>query len=542
LTDIVATSVSAEVLIVGAGPVGLIAAHELARRRVPIRLIDKRDGPSDTARAFSLHARSMEMFEHIGVAHRLEEVSLVCPGNIYHFPQMDDADTPRTDFRSLPSRYASYYKLNQNDFEQVLREHLLGSYNIAPEYGREFVSLNNQTDHVAVGIRRDGIEGVEEVCYPWVIGCDGAHSNVRTLAQIPYPGERVGVMAMMDVELKNVQFDDTWVNYFIGENVFMLATKLPGPHWRVYLSDAGAMTQTDNPRQAFQTVADDLGVAATIEEPHWSSQWEVFDNVADTYRRGRVLICGDASHVHSPAGGQGMNGCMQDAFNLGWKLAAVFGHRAPESILDSYEAERKPIGRQITAGAKATHDIIMAFGRRIEDRIAITRDSEWQQRMVELISGISHNYRDSISIPGGLTEVIGPVAGERAPDAELCSEPSKRLFDILRHCGFTLLLVPASGSTNDLDSARHVTRTIAKLFGSNVRTVLIADQQSEGFDSDHWIADNSRGFANAYGIRSDDGRAILIRPDMYVGVHCRLDEADLLSEYLQQWLIPARTH
>jgi NADPH-dependent dioxygenase len=540
LENTVAADVRPEILIVGAGPVGLISALELARRNVPIRLIERRRAPSSTARAFSLHARTMEMFEHIGIAHRLEEVSLMCPGNVYHFPGtgMADEDKPRTDFRVLSSRYAFYCKLNQNDFEQVLREHLLASYGIVPEYGRELDDLNNRPDHVEVQIRHAEDERIEIAHYSWVIGADGSRSKVRTLSEIPFPGDRVGVMSMMDVELDDVSFDDSWVNYFIGEKVFMLVTKLPGAYWRVYLSDAGAMTNRSDPQRSFQAVADDLGIGVKIRPPHWCSHWDVFDNVAQTYRKGRVLICGDASHVHSPAGGQGMNGCMQDAFNLGWKLAAVYGGAAPESVLDSYETERKPIGKQITAGAKATHDILMAFGRNIEDRVTITRQPEWQRTAVELISGISHNYRDTVKVPGELTTMSGPQAGERAPDAELCGEPRRRVFDVLRHCDFTLLLVPAAGSSADMRTASEVAESMTASYGPKVRSVLIADEQAAGFDSDHWFADRTGDFTKSYGIPSGAGRAVLIRPDMYVAAHCGLDEAHGLVGYLRQWLLP----
>lgn len=524
------------VLIVGAGPVGLILAHELARRGIPLRLIERRPGPSHTTRAFTLHARSMEMFEHIGLAHRLEQVSLPCPGNVYHFRGVPTEQAPRTDFRNLPTRYPFYYKLNQNDFEQVLREHLLAHHGIAPEYGTELVDLEAHDERVRVTIKNGKTEKTEASEYPWVIGADGSRSRVRQVAGIDFPGERVGVMAMMDVEIEGFPHDDSWVNYIVDQNLFMLVTKLPGRFWRVYLSDVGAMTKADNPQASFQEVSDRLGIGMKLEKPHWASQWDILNNIAETYRRGRILLCGDASHVHSPAGGQGMNGSMQDAFNLGWKLASVYRGDASARILDSYEAERKPIGMQITAGAKATHDIVMAFGKGLEDRIAITREPEWQERSVRLISGLAHNYRDVVRIPDGATEVAGPKPGDRAPDARLIEQPVKRVFDLLRHGGFTLLLVPGKDFEGDVRRARAAADELEATRGQYLRPILVAAHDANGaFDADHWVPDSRGELAKAYGIREGESRAILVRPDMYIGMHTSLADVGLHARYLEQW-------
>ena len=204
-----------------------------------------------------------------------------------------------------------------------------------------------------MGLRHADAGDVEHGRYDWVVGCDGSKSRVRQEAGIGFTGQRVGVMAMMDVEIEAFPYDGSWVNYFISRDLFMLVTRLPGRYWRVYLSDAGAMTEAGNPRQSFQQVADQMGIGMKIGEPQWATQWEILNNIAARYREGRVLLCGDASHVHSPAGGQGMNGCMQDAFNLGWKLAAVVNGFAEPRILDTYERERRPIGEQITAGRES---------------------------------------------------------------------------------------------------------------------------------------------------------------------------------------------
>ena len=526
-----------QVLVVGAGPAGLILAHELLRRGIPIRLVERREGPSHTTRAFTLHARTMEMFEHMGVAHRLEQVCLMCPGNVYHFQGLSDDEKPRTDFRTLPSRFAFYYKLNQNDFEQVLRDHLLAHYAIRPEYRTELVDLSPLAGSVRVSLRHRDTGETETTEFPWIVGCDGAHSRVRQGAGIAFPGQRVGVMAMMDVEVKGFPHDDSWVNYFIAKDVFMLVTKLPGRYWRVYLSDAGRMTQADNPRASFQAVADEIGIGMTLGDPQWATQWEILNNIADRYREGRVLICGDASHVHSPAGGQGMNGCMQDAFNLGWKLASVVAGRSDETVLDSYERERKPIGEQITLGAKSTHEIVMAFGKGLEDRISITRAPDWQANTIRLISGLSHNYRDTVSIPEGLHTAAGPRPGERAPDALLVREPQKRVFDLFRHPYFTLLLVPARGGRRDLDIAQRLGSELEAVYPGQVIPRVISPEQPSGVDIDGWVADETGEFARAYGIESE-GRLILVRPDMYIGLNAPLADSSHVITYLRQWLRP----
>jgi hypothetical protein len=314
----------------------------------------------------------------------------------------------------------------------------------------------------------------------------------------------------------------------------MLVTKLPGRFWRVYLSDAGAMTEAENPRESFQRVANEIGVGMIIGEPQWATRWEILNNIADSYRKGRVLLCGDASHVHSPAGGQGMNGCMQDAFNLGWKLAAVVNGTAGPDILDTYERERRPIGEQITAGAKATHDIVMAFGTGLEDRIKITQQPEWQDNSVRLISGLSHNYRDAVDIPPGLTPVPGPAPGERAPDALLTAEPRKRVFDLLRHPRFTLLASPGDGTAGQTGVIGKLFDELDDRFPGMVTSRLISRSRVEGFDIDCNVTDTTGEFAQRYEI-SGDGRLVLVRPDMYVGLSAALCDAGRLLDYLAQW-------
>lgn len=186
-----------EILIVGGGPTGLLLAYELLRRQVPVRIIEKRQGPSHTTRAMTLHARTLEMLDHMGMAHRLEQVCLECPGNLYHFPGLSEDEWPRTDYRVLPTRYPFYYKISQENVELVLREQLFANYSIGPEYRTELVALEqNEHKSVTATIRHpDG--SIEKTSYPYVIGCDGVHSFVRKAADIKFEGETVAVMSMV---------------------------------------------------------------------------------------------------------------------------------------------------------------------------------------------------------------------------------------------------------------------------------------------------------------------------------------------------------
>lgn len=545
------------ILIVGGGPSGLIMANELLRRNVPVRLIEKRQGPSHTTRAMTIHARSMEMFEHMGLAHRLEEVCLECPGNIYHFPHLPEDRQPRTDYRVLPTRFPFYYKINQNDFEQVLREHLFAQYSLRPEYRTELTGLEQVGERVRATIRRpDGSEERHE--HPWVVGCDGVRSFVRQAAGIEFAGEQVAVMAMMDVELTNVTFDDRWMNYFFNKELFMNCTKLPGKYWRIYMSEpTGEYVNAAEPRRAFQEVADRLGIGFQVGQPEWVTAWEIRNNIAERYRRDRMLICGDASHVHSPSGGQGMNGCMQDAFNLGWKLAAVCQGQADAAILDSYERERKPIGEQISEGAMATHEIVMGFGVEPEERLHYTQEPGWEERTIRLVSGLSHNYRDVVDVPAGLRPLAGPRAGERAPDALLLREPRKRVYDVLRHPGFTLLIVPGADADAQISLGRQVRDELDRRFPGRVSSCLIrdarqtqaahpdpdravlarnlgADRADTGFDFDHAVPDETGEILERYGVGAE-GRLILVRPDLYVGMVCTPEEWRAVPDYLAQW-------
>ncbi|KAI1276061.1 pentachlorophenol monooxygenase [Xylaria sp. FL0933] len=547
---------SDEVLIVGGGPSGLILCYELLRRKVPVRIIEKREGPSHTARAFTVHARTMEMFDHMSISYRLKEVCLECPGNIYNFPGIPPEKCPKNDYRGLPTRYPFYYKISQNSFEQVLRNHLLATHGVLPEYSTRLLGLSSPEEAEDNGRATATIQlpdgKTEKVSYPWVVGCDGAKSFVRGAAGIDFPGRYVTSMALMDVHLTNVNFDTTWLHYFFNKNLFMNISRMPGKElYRVYMCEpTGELVSREDRQQAFQEVADKLGIGFKVGEVEWSTSWKVNNNIAAKYRAGRLLICGDASHVHSPAGGQGMNGCMQDAFNLGWKLAAVVKGQASPDILDTYEQERKPIGEQISAGAAATHKIVMGFGVEPADRLALTQAPNWEEKTVFLVSGLSHNYVETVTPLLPLmyqnNPVPGPKPGARAPDALLTVSPQRHVYDVYRRPQFTLLVVPDLSPDRkpaQIAEAVRMRAAITERFPDHVCVYLISDRREEEFGFDNQSLNEVGELRDRYSIEKDgegEGRLVLVRPDLYIALACELPRWEGILEYLAGWFSEAK--
>ncbi|MGQ0620893.1 MAG: FAD-dependent monooxygenase [Panacagrimonas sp.] len=533
-----------EVLVVGAGPTGLILCHELLRRGIHCRLIEKRPSPSGSTRAFTLHARTMEMFDHMGIASRIDELREVCPGNRFHFRELPDScQSPVLDFRRLPgTRYNYYGKVNQCDLDQALRESLAGKYSFHPEYGTEYLGSEAQGDRVSVRIRREGGDD-EMISVPWLVGADGSGSLVREslgVAFVQNAGNTM-TMSMVDVHLDGFNGDPAWVNYYVSAKGFMLVTGLPGDKFRLYLAgEMEKLLKEGTPQEAFQRGLDFFNTGARIVAMDWSSSWIIRKIVGDTYFRGRTILCGDATHVHSPAGGQGMNACMQDAFNLGWKLAALIRGEAHEAILDTYPTERRPIAEQVTQGADRMHQILFNAAIPVSERFELTQDPNWHDEAILRISALSHNYRGVDGIAADLVLTGSDVRpGDRAPDCVLSeTAPKRRLYDVLRHTEFTLMLLLDDSESAHRDAA-ELGAAIAKRYRKRIKTVAVSPVAVEGFDYDQTVIDPTGMLHRAYG-GPQASQVIVVRPDLYVGFRGLLSSRASLGMYLEKWLRDAR--
>lgn len=514
------TTSEVPILIVGAGAVGSVLSMELARRGVEFRCIDRMPGPARESRAIAMHARTIELLELVDqrLARRCLDRSLWHKGYVMHFVRDGQRSEvrPSLDYTPVQSRYNCILAHNQSETEGFIRDFARSEFGASIEYNRRLVDVTQHGNEVTARVVHTDKGDAEEVIRcGYLVAADGINSRVRqslgfSLREKDYKGS---FFQNLDIFLNG--FDD-WTDHFhycVGTDHFLMVAALPGGHHRLLLSDRGEADDPNlTPQQAFGRVLDQHYDGVTFGDVVWHSKWETWERLADTFRKGNVFLAGDAAHVHSTTGGQGMNCCMQDAFNLGWKLALVVKGQAKPELLDTYETERRPVAEQVIWAASSLHDIFMAHGKSIAARERAMFEPGYMEKVVNTCSGIAYTYRDFVPPVSGLGDIGGPAVGDRAPDVEL--ERGGTVWDFCRHPGYTLLIMHG-GDDNDGIARIH------ERFGSVVR---FADLP------------RSEALSAAYG--PQDGRIYLVRPDGYVAFKAKASDTGLLESYLDTLLMP----
>lgn len=511
-----------EVLVVGAGPVGLTMAAELARHGVRCRVIDKREEPLPYCRAIGVTPRTLEVWDDMGIARTMIDAGLWIEGmrSIVHGHAPVDT---RLELQDLP--YAEL-GLPQYETERVLADHLAG-YGIQVERGVGLTGLAQGDGGVVTRLARDGKES--EARFSYVVGCDGAHSTVRHALGIAFPGEAFPMKFMLGdvhidwdlprgLSLRALRLvEDAPPDMFIAiplpeQGRYRVSMLAPAELDAAGGTDHGIQSETRGPElRHIQAVADDvLPEAPPLSDLRWSSTFRISMRLADRYREGRAFIAGDAAHIHPPTGGQGMNTGIQDAYNLAWKLALVLKGAAADSLLDSYDAERRPVGAEVVERTKAAS---IGYGRERQgkpDRLADTQ--------------ILVSYRGSAWLGGDGTDFAEPVpaAGDRAPDAQGLRRGNVgfplRLFDILRGTDHVLVAhLPVADAAEYLaDLAAFAENDPAHRAGF-CRVVAVVAPDAGPLPEPFGVAvyrDADGTFAAAYGRQK---AVFLVRPDGYLG-------------------------
>lgn len=341
----------ADVLIVGAGPVGLTLACELARYRVGVRLIDRARQATRTSKALVVWSRTLELMDRMGCTEAFLAAGLRARGAIL---RGGGRVLGGPDFSDIASPYAFGLMIPQSVTERLLAEHLRG-FGVAVEREVELTAFSQTADGVEARLAHaDGRE--EQVTTAYLIGCDGAHSAVRHGLGLPFQGTAQGdEWLLADIRLDGVGAPpgDAIAVYLHQDGPFVIFP-IPGGRARVVatVGRADGRVRPDPTLAEVQAlVAARAGPGIRVSDPVWLSRFRIHERKVSEYRRDRVFLAGDAAHIHSPAGGQGMNTGMQDAVNLAWKLALVLRGTAAPRLLDSYSPERNAVGEMVLRNA-----------------------------------------------------------------------------------------------------------------------------------------------------------------------------------------------
>jgi 2-polyprenyl-6-methoxyphenol hydroxylase-like FAD-dependent oxidoreductase len=468
---------STDVLICGAGAAGLTLAIDLARRSVDFRLIDAALQPFHGSRGKGVQPRTLEVFEDLGVVDRMVAAGGPYPPQRVHrddgfedSPFMEISDpTPREPYR-IP------LMLPQHKTEAILRERL-AELGHRPLYGHALESFTQDDDGVTAIVKGASLR------MRYLVGCDGGRSTVRQALGVGFPGETLGVRALVaDLDLEGLS-RDAWHRWndgkpegmslcpLMGTDQFQLQARIPGE------GDVDLSAQGLEAMIATRTRRNDLKVHAVS----WASAYSMNARLADRYGVERVFLAGDAAHTHPPTGGQGLNTSVQDSYNLGWKLAGALG--GASDLLATYEEERRPIAAGMLGLATRLLQATRTGGGNRRGR------AEQQLDLGYPDSRLAH----------------GPNAGNRAPDAPVrgaAGQPT-RLFHLFQGTHWTLLVYDAPSPV----AARKALRI------HRIGSDIVDDQ---GLVRDH------------YGLAPGD--CVLVRPDGYIGAVAR--DAGALQQYL----------
>ncbi|MGV2623122.1 UNVERIFIED_CONTAM: FAD-dependent monooxygenase [Halobacillus marinus] len=352
----------AQVLIVGAGPTGLALAHSLVKLGVPFRIIDQNKGPGEASRALVIHARILEHYAQLGLAEQIVERGL--PMSSLRFWEGKE-EKAKLEFPNLGKGVSPFpYVLNlpQDEHEEILVKELQRA-GVEVEWETSLSAFTDHGDRIDARLEKKGEEERTSVSY--LVGCDGAHSTVRKGLGLGFPGgtyEQLFFVADVEADIAVVPGS---MNIFVEDNKLLLFMPVREKGaYRVIGMAPPELTGVEDLSYADVSgyVEEKVGITAT--NVHWFSTYRVHHRVSEQFRKGRAFIAGDAGHIHSPAGGQGMNTGIGDAVNLSWKLAAVLKGEGDDALLDTYETERIAFARKLIATTDKVFQNVVGDNRR----------------------------------------------------------------------------------------------------------------------------------------------------------------------------------
>lgn len=516
------------VVIIGAGPSGLMMAAQLLRFGIQPVIIDSKTTISTESKALAVQARSLEIFRQMGLDDALLKEGNIAKGLVIHQDAEEVLSVDLSNVGEGKSRFPYVYILEQSKTERILVDFLTA--NTCPIYWNTQLLDVHQTDRlVNLKILRNDLE--EIISCNWLVAADGASSKVRKSLHIPFSGGTYEhKFFLADISVDGVSADA--VRAYFTENGFTAVFPMKDANYRVIGSVPTTLAKNSN--VSFDNLKPyltyNLGFAFQGETCNWFSVYELHHRMADQFRGQWCFLIGDAAHIHSPAGGQGMNTGLQDAYNLAWKLAGVIQKKYAQSVLNTYAEERMPVAKTLLKTTDRLFSVIVNQSWLIRTFRSwflpflnkIFKASTMNKRIFGLISQTGIHYRNSsLSLHHSLSNKI--KAGDRLPYIKFFDEKLKEETDLhawCAHLNFTLIII---GHLNQKELLT-VTKWIQLTYPTGLSFFYLppSPRNQHVFDT--------------FEVTEKGRKALVVRPDMYVGYMNDAVDVELIGGYMEKTL------
>ncbi|WP_374949698.1 FAD-dependent monooxygenase [Mucilaginibacter sp.] len=516
------------VLIVGAGPSGLMMAAQLLRNGVQPVIIDSKQGPTNQSKALAVQARSLEIYRQLGVVDKVLSGGKQAGGMSYYQNGIKLAHVSLKDMGTAQTLYPFIHLYQQSKNERLLLDYLTQA--CCPVFWNTTLTALTQNNHSITASLQDG-DNTNTLTCDYVVGADGAHSAVRKQLNISFTGDTYQhQFYLADLKLLNSPGPDV-VSLYLDKKGF--AGFFPMPEDRSFRIVASLPDGLENkPDLSLTDVLPDLeqitNTKINVEHVNWFTIYKLHHRMADKFSQGRCYLIGDAAHIHSPVGGQGMNTGLQDAYNLGWKMAAVINRQIKPAILNSYTAERMPVAKDLLNTTDRIFNIITSrswFSSLLKKYVVpsgfkfVWGNNKLRDYFFKRVSQTGIAYPHS-KINLQLGKVTRVKAGDRLPFLTIYDEKQQADTDIHAWCnkpGFTLITLGEVSETYLFTLAKWITQNYAGAL--NFFHLPPSDKNQQVFD--------------AFEVASKTRKAIIVRPDMYIGYMNDLIDIDMMDNYLR---------